>query len=89
MMEFLKKLAKQAGLMALADQATLSGSNVHNKSLLDLVTDTDRKVEAFITEALAKKFPEYGIYGETPSRRFSEARPHAKNRRGSHLRYHD
>ena len=64
MMEFLKKLAKQAGAMALADQATLSGSNVHNKSLLDLVTDTDRKVEAFITEALAKKFPEYGIYGE-------------------------
>ena len=64
MIEFMKQLAVQAGTMALADSKTLTGDNVQKKSMLDLVTDTDRKVEAFITGELAKRFPDYGIYGE-------------------------
>jgi myo-inositol-1(or 4)-monophosphatase len=64
MMEFLKNLAVQAGTMAKAEQISLSGGNIHHKSPLDLVTDTDRKVEEFITGELAKRFPEYGIFGE-------------------------
>lgn len=64
MLEFLKKLAMQAGAMALAEQAGLSAGNIHHKSPLDLVTDTDRKVESFLTAELTKRFPDYGIYGE-------------------------
>ncbi len=64
MIEFMKKVAVQAGTMALADSKTLSDSNVQKKSLLDLVTDTDRKVEAFIAGELVKKFPDCGVYGE-------------------------
>ena len=64
MIEFLKQLAVQAGTMALADSKTLTGDHVQKKSMLDLVTDTDRKVEAFITGELAKRFPDCGIYGE-------------------------
>ena len=65
MIEFLKHLAKQAGAIAYADRQQLKSSSIHTKStMLDLVTDTDRKVEDFITRELMKQFPEYGIYGE-------------------------
>lgn len=65
MIEFIKHLAKQAGAMAYADSLGLKTASIHTKSTaLDLVTDTDRKVEKFITAELKKRFPEYGIYGE-------------------------
>lgn len=65
MIEFLKHLAKQAGAIACADNLRLKASNVHTKeTALDLVTDTDRKVEDFITSELKKQFPDYGIFGE-------------------------
>ena len=65
MMEFIKLLAKQAGLLALADGSKLQSANIHAKATArDLVTDTDRKVEEFIITELKKRFPEYGIYGE-------------------------
>lgn len=65
MMEILKETALLAGKIALADMAQLTEQNIHSKaSVLDLVTDTDRKVESFIVERLKKHFPDYGIYGE-------------------------
>jgi len=65
MLEFLKELAKQAGAIAYADLLQLKTSNIHSKgNVLDLVTDTDRKVENFITSALREHFPDYGIFGE-------------------------
>ena len=65
MLEFLKQLARQAGAIAYADCLRLKADNVHTKStVLDLVTDTDRKVEDFITAELKRRFPDYGIYGE-------------------------
>ena len=65
MIEYLKTLARRAGAMAHADQLSLTDVNIHSKSnIRDLVTDTDRKVEDFITGELQKHFPEYGIYGE-------------------------
>ena len=65
MIELLKETAFQAGKIALADMERLSIENIHNKSnVLDLVTDTDRKVEEFIVSRLKKHFPAYGIYGE-------------------------
>lgn len=65
MIEFLKLLARQAGAIALADSLRLEAANIHTKATaLDLVTDTDRKVEEFIVSELKKRFPGYGIYGE-------------------------
>ena len=65
MMEFIKRLAKQAGTLALADGMHLQSGSVHTKATArDLVTDTDRKVEEFIITELEKRFPEFGIYGE-------------------------
>ncbi|MBO5688471.1 MAG: inositol monophosphatase [Lentisphaeria bacterium] len=72
MMEFLKKLAVQAGTVARAEQGTLSGGSIHHKSPLDLVTDADRKVEAFITGELAEHFPEYGIFGEEHGKKHAD-----------------
>lgn len=69
MMEFIKHLAKQAGLIALADSAGLRSANIHTKETArDLVTDTDRKVEEFIISELEKRFPDYGVYGEESGR---------------------
>ena len=73
MMEFIKRLAKQAGALALADGMRLDSSGIHTKETArDLVTDTDRKVEQFIITELKKRFPEFGIYGEESGRDHSE-----------------
>ena len=65
MIEILKETALQAGKIALADMSRLTNENIHSKSnILDLVTDTDRKVEEFIVSQLKKNFPDYGFYGE-------------------------
>ena len=73
MMEFIKRLTKQAGLLALADGMRLQSANIHAKATArDLVTDTDRKVEEFIITELKKRFPEYGVYGEESGKDHSE-----------------
>ena len=73
MMEFIKRLAIQAGMLALADGTHLQSANVHAKgSVRDLVTDTDRKVEEFIITELEKRFPECGIYGEESGKDHAE-----------------
>ena len=73
MMEFIKRLAKQAGLIALADSAGLQSANIHTKETArDLVTDTDRKVEQFIISELEKRFPDCGIYGEESGKEHAE-----------------
>ena len=73
MIEFLKQLARQAGAIALADGLRLKAANIHTKATAhDLVTDTDRKVEQFITSELKKQFPEYGIYGEETGRNHAD-----------------
>ncbi len=73
MIEFLKNLARQAGAIAYADSLRLKAANIHTKStVLDLVTDTDRKVEEFITGELKKRFPDHGIYGEETGKNHSD-----------------
>ncbi len=65
MIEKMKSIAFQAGTMALADMVRLSGENIHEKnSAKNLVTDADRRVEAFIVSELRRSFPDCGIYGE-------------------------
>ena len=73
MIEFLKQLARQAGAMAYADQLRLTNANIHSKgNIRDLVTDTDRRVEDFISSELKKQFPDYGFYGEETGKSHSE-----------------
>lgn len=75
MIEFLKQLARQAGAMARADGLRLRAENIHTKATaLDLVTDTDRKVERFLISELKRRFPEYGIFGEETGRESGDRR---------------
>lgn len=73
MIEFMKQTARQAGAIALADMMRLDASAVHTKATaFDLVTDTDRKVERFITERIAAFCPEAGVYGEETGKNHAE-----------------
>ncbi len=65
MLTFIKELAQEAGALALAGRRNFDRSQIHAKATeLDLVTDTDRNVEALITAAIRRRFPEHGIFGE-------------------------
>lgn len=73
MIEVMKQIALQAGAIAYADQLQMKSSNIHNKgTILDMVTDTDKKVEKFITGELLKNFPDCGIYGEETGKNHAE-----------------
>lgn len=50
-------VAHKAGSMILAALHTNTDDNVHHKGRVDLVTDTDRKVEAEVMRILKEKFP--------------------------------
>ncbi len=59
-----ERLARDAGALALRHFETLSTVPVESKGHLDLVTAADQDVERYLTEGLAKAFPEDGIFGE-------------------------
>jgi myo-inositol-1(or 4)-monophosphatase len=59
-----QSIAKEAGEIALNHFRSLSTLSVEAKGPLDLVTAADRDVEQFICDALAKAFPEDGVFGE-------------------------
>jgi myo-inositol-1(or 4)-monophosphatase len=59
-----EQLARDAGAVALRHFEALSTVPVESKGHLDLVTAADQDVERFLTEGLAKAFPEDGIFGE-------------------------
>lgn len=68
-LEFLTGIAMQAGAIALAEQAQLTPDRIHTKATqLDLVTDADRKVEAFLSREIRNRFPDHDIYGEETGR---------------------
>ena len=65
MIEFMKRIAEQAGAIAFADLLSLKASSIHRKgTCFDLVTDTDRKVEDFIIGQIRAEHPECGVFGE-------------------------
>jgi len=65
MLEFLKSLAVRAGIMALADRQSMTAANIHTKATaVDMVTDTDRKVEKLIVSELRREFPGCSVFGE-------------------------
>ena len=61
-LEFLESLARQAGEILRARQAT--GYRVEHKSLIDLVTDVDRQSEAFMIAEVQRNFPGHSIVAE-------------------------
>ena len=63
MFEFMKSLAAEAGKMAREGRRNLKSDGIYSKATdIDLVTDVDRQVEAFVDGAIRKRYPEHGIY---------------------------
>lgn len=60
-------IALKAGEIALNHFRGLSTLDVEAKGPLDLVTIADREIERFICDALARVFPEDGVFGEEGS----------------------
>ncbi len=63
------RIARQAGLHALALRRDLASLEVEEKGLQDFVTRADVEVEALIRDALLRRFPDDGLLGEENSRR--------------------
>lgn len=59
--EFVRKLAEQAGTLALAACRTL---NLERKADQSLVTNVDRAVEELVRREIAERFPKDAFYGE-------------------------
>ena len=57
-------IAREAGELALRHFRTLATVPVESKGHLDLVTDADKAVEAFVIERLQIAFPDDGVFGE-------------------------
>jgi myo-inositol-1(or 4)-monophosphatase len=64
MRETVERLACDAGELALDHFGRLGELGVEAKGPLDLVTAADREVERFLTDGLARLFPDDGIFGE-------------------------
>jgi myo-inositol-1(or 4)-monophosphatase len=60
----LERIARAAGDLALTHFARLASVPVESKGHLDLVTEADKEVEAFVITELRKAFPEDGVFGE-------------------------
>lgn len=61
-LEFLESLARQAGEILRAGQKT--GFRVEHKGEIDLVTEVDRRSEAFMLAEVQRNFPGHGIVAE-------------------------
>jgi myo-inositol-1(or 4)-monophosphatase len=57
-------LAREAGALALGHFSKINGLTVESKGHLDLVTQADKDVEAFLTQRLREAFPDDGVFGE-------------------------
>jgi len=64
MIEFMTEMAEHAGKISLDEAESMAESKVEYKSVRDLVTPVDRKVEDFIRGEIQKKFPDHTIIGE-------------------------
>ncbi len=63
-LDVLEKIVRDAGSIAMRYFKNLDSVGVIKKSPRDLVTDADVEVEAYLKEALAKAYPQYGFWGE-------------------------
>ena len=62
--DFIKRLAEEAGSMALERGRSLSADSIAFKNDKDIVTEVDKAVERFILSEIAKAYPEHATYGE-------------------------
>ena len=60
----LEEVVREAGSIAMAYFKDLKNVEVNKKSPRDFVTAADVAVENFLKEALTRKYPEYGFWGE-------------------------
>ncbi|MCL7420587.1 MAG: inositol monophosphatase [Methylobacter sp.] len=60
----LEKVVREAGTIALTHFKNLKDLEVSRKSPRDFVTEADVAVEAFLKEALAREYPQFGFWGE-------------------------
>ena len=68
MLQFIKKLAADAGRICLEGARHLSAADVEFKNPKDLVTVVDKRVEDFLIAKIKKVYPEHGIIGEETGR---------------------
>lgn len=68
MQPFLKEIIVQAGDICLEKQGRFTPDDLMFKARKDLVTATDRQVEAFLIEQIRSRFPDHGIWGEETGR---------------------
>lgn len=65
MLGFIREIAVEAGKIAVEGGSRLTASEIHVKGMpTDLVTEIDRKVEAYLTGRIRERFPDHGIFGE-------------------------
>ena len=65
MLGFIREIAVEAGKIAVEGGSRLTASEIHVKGTpTDLVTEIDRKVEAYLTGRIRERFPDHGIFGE-------------------------
>jgi len=68
MINFLKKLAVEAGNICLEGSEHLSASDVEYKNPRDLVTIVDKRVEEYLITEIKKIYPDHAFIGEETGR---------------------
>jgi myo-inositol-1(or 4)-monophosphatase len=63
MLETIKKIIKQAGKIAIADY-NASDKIIHHKGAIDIVTQTDLKIEDFLKSKILKNYPDHDLLME-------------------------
>lgn len=61
---FMKRIARSAGDICLQEAVTFEADEVEYKSVRDLVTPVDRKVEDYLRDEISKHYPDHSIIGE-------------------------
>lgn len=64
MIDFIKKLAWDAGEICLSRSEKLTSQNLYFKGKRDLVTSVDREVEDFLVNKITQAYPQHTIIGE-------------------------
>lgn len=64
LIRFAEELAKKAGAICRDEQAVMAENLVEYKSVHDLVTPVDRKVEDFLRTEICRRYPDHAIIGE-------------------------
>lgn len=68
MIDFIKRIAEEAGGIALERQKTVRSADIDFKSDKDLVTDVDRAVEDYLIKRIRSEYPDHSILGEETGR---------------------